>query len=258
MSTLPRIQRVLSIVFFSSIHIYSTGQNLGSSVKQLCDDTSGTAIRITSLSGKAVFSDAVAALQKAGSDGNEYGLMFGRDSSDSVIISKISTSGAINSSPVNIGFPGAFADAHNHPRNTAPSAGDIYNLIKLNKDHPAFDTRFTILANRTIYATVITDKQKADSFVTRYPPEQTPGFSPRFPEQQFNEFADLKSYLINIQNTDRTKADEIATAFMLDKYDSGVSLMLYVEQKRFQQIIVRELIDDRGNKTYRMELCTDN
>lgn len=258
MSILPRISCIIPFVFFLLIHEHSMGQNLASPAEQLCDDTSRTAIKIISLSRKTVFSYAVAMLWKAGLDGNEHGVMFGKDSSDSVIISKISTSGARNSLPVNIGFPGAFADIHNHPANSAPSAGDIYNLIKLNKDHPAFDTRFTILANRTIYAIVITDKQKADAFIKRYPPEQTPGFSPRLPEQLFNEFADLKSYLINIQNTDRTKADEIATAFILKKYDSGVSLMLYGEQKRFAQIIVKESIDDRGNKAYWTELCAGN
>ena len=249
---------IISIVLFSLSHIDSMGQNLHSSAELLCNDTSGTVIRTTSLSHKTVFGEAAAAILNAGLDGNEYGVMFGKDSSDSVIISKISTNGARNSSPVNIGFPGAFADMHNHPGNTAPSAGDIYNLIKLNKDHPAFDTRFIILPNGKLYAIVITDREKADSFVKKYRPEQTPGFSPRFPEQQFNEFADLKSYLINIQNTDRTKADEIATAFMLNRYNSGVSLMLYVEQKRFAKVIVKESIDGRGNRTYWMELCAIN
>ncbi len=214
-------------------------------------------LKLNKLAADHAFNDARSALTKAGADHNEHGLMFGKDTSGGITISSVMSDDTKNSSPVDIHFPGVFADMHNHPGNTAPSAGDIYNLIKLNKAQPAIDTRFALLANGTIYAIVITDRQKADSFASKYPPEQAPGFSPRLPEKQFIEFADLKSYLINIRGIDKPKADEIATAFLLDKYDSGLALFLYVRSKGFARVIVKES-DIKGDRSYRTELCEDS
>jgi hypothetical protein len=254
MRKVPRI--ILVIILLTTLRFGSMGQD-SSAIKQWCNDTHGIVSKLNALINKPVFSSARAALLKAGADKNEHGLMFGKDAADEVIVSPVITGGSKNSSPVNIGFPGAFADMHNHPGNTAPSAGDIYNLIKLNKDHPAFNTRFAVLASGVTYAIVITDTQKAGSFIKKYPSEQTPGFSPRFPEKQFNEFADLKSYLINIQGIDKGTADEIATVYMLDRYDTGLAVFRFIETKGFSRIIIKETTGFKGNKLLQTNFCPD-
>ncbi|MCG2613052.1 hypothetical protein LZZ85_02135 [Terrimonas sp. NA20] len=254
---MPRIQQIFFIAIFSLTAAISSGQDSLFSVVNLCNRVQDVTVWLNVFSNDPAFANAKNAIEKAAIDKNEHGVMFGRDASGKMIHSGIVSEKTRNASSVNINFPGAFADMHNHPGNTAPSAGDIYNLIKVNRHHSAFDTRCAMLANGTIYAIVITDRQKADSFISKYPPEQTAGYSPRFPEKLFSEFAEIKSYLINIQEMDRMKADEIATAFILDKYNCGVDLFLYDGSKRFSRVVVREMISGNGNRFYQMELCAE-
>jgi hypothetical protein len=186
---------------------------------------------------------------------NESVAMIGRDNDGNLKSSSIITSGQKNHSIIDISFPGAIADLHNHPGNTAPSAGDLYSLIQINIAKPAFTLRFVCLHDGVDYALAIYDPAAASAFIKAYPPQPNPGYSPRFPDTLFNEFAEMKSYLIHINAFQPRTADEMATAFMLDKYRTGVALFKANGKGEFQHLIVRQKRNKDGKKTYHASLC---
>lgn len=229
--------------------------NVDSVPQEPCTQAMPFVKKLSVFASSEVFIYAKEALKLSAHDNREHGIVFGKDSVGNIIASTLTAGGFVNSTSMDLQFPGAFADLHNHPGNSTPSAGDIYNLIEVNQRRPAFDSRITLLKNGTLYAIVIVDPAMAAIFQKAYPPEQTEGFSPRFPPVLFNEFAELKSYLINITGLDRMLADEIATVIILDKYRTGISLLRLNDNSQFERIVVEIHNTSEGNGIYNRRVC---
>jgi hypothetical protein len=177
------------------------------------------------------FSTAFAAIrEKTLSNGTlEYNVGFGRDAAGSILTSPLSTGNRSNSNipPV----PGPFADLHNHPRNTPPSSGDLYGLIRVNKKTPGYLSRYVATKNGSLYAFVVTDTAAARAFIEKFPPQQVPGYSPLFPDALLNEYRDVHQKY--------GAAEELAMAFILQKYAAGVALLKQDREGKFQLVRTR-------------------
>lgn len=189
-----------------------------------CADAQAGASRATTLSQNSTYLTAKSNIQAAAASNNsENGVTFGRDASNTITASPIITGGT-SSGNINASWPGAFADLHNHPNNTVPSQGDFYKLIEVNQNHSGYDTRFVVTSSGSVYALLIVDLTKASTWVTNNPMQTNAGL-PDFPNAIADDFADAKSYMINIMNIDPLIADEMAMALVLEKYDTGVALL---------------------------------
>lgn len=190
------------------------------------------------ISGDSSFSLAKTSIQKAGTDKHEHSITFGRDTNGKLSISPIINGDSSNGS-VRPDWPGAFADIHNHTNDQPPSAGDLYYLVKLNNKNQLYNTRFVETLNGTIYALYVYDLKLANDFVTKYPLEQTPGFSPRFPEPIFDDVDKVSTYFEG-KGIDRLTARERALALALAQYKSGVVLLKQISTGDFVSIQIQE------------------
>jgi hypothetical protein len=127
----------------------------------------------------------------------------------------------------------AFADLHNHPKNTPPSSGDLYGLIRKNRNNALYDTRFVLTPGGTLYALVITDTAAAQAFLHQFPPQQYPGYSPLFPDALLNEYRDV----IHLYGA----KEELAMAHVLVKYSTGVILLKQSTDGMFRMLRTRVL-----------------
>lgn len=222
-----------------------------------CDEAVNVKGEVNAIARTTLFPQLRTALTGGSSDGDahEKVAMIGKDVNGELRSSSIISLGRKNHSVIDINFPGAIADLHNHPGNTAPSSGDLYNLIRLNTTMPAFILRFVCLEDGNSYALAVYDQEAASVFIKTYPPQANPGYSPRLPDALFNEFAEMKSYLIHINGVRPVAADEMATAFILDKYKTGVALFKANAGGEFQRLIVREKRNKGDRKIYNTFFC---
>jgi hypothetical protein len=193
-------------------------------------------------------------IQAAASDGNEHAVTFGKDANGNVTSSPMSNGGS-SSSGVNTNWPGAFADLHNHPGATAPSAGDLYGLINIQQGNSNYNTRFVVTPDGTVYALLIVDPAKASQFISDFPKEQISGFPPNFPDPIFTDLTTAESYLQSIQGYSSQVADEMALALILDKYQSGVALLKQDSNGNFIRLGTKEITQPDGSKTYQANNC---
>ena len=162
-------------------------------------------------------------------DSKEHAIAFGRD-----LNSKVICSGITNGNVISGNIPAitrAFADIHNHPNDTPPDAGDFYGLIDINRNNSEYDTRFVITKSHTVYALLVTDHLAAEAFNINYQ-RQMPAFAggpPGFPINMVDEFREIK-YNHNC-------TDEMAMAFILEKYDAGVSLLKQDGEGVFRKLV---------------------
>ncbi|HSN59428.1 MAG TPA: hypothetical protein VLR49_00730 [Ferruginibacter sp.] len=194
-----------------------------------CESARAGVTKATRLANHKVF---IAALQ-------EIKAAFAKDSMEHSVSFATSANGEISSSPMSKGnamnssvpaLPGAIADLHNHPGNFPPASGDLYGLIDLNTNYNSYDTRFAVTQNGTIYALIITDAQAATVFNHNFPrvAPAYKGSSPTFPESLVDEFRELK-YLYNCN-------DEMALAYILEKYNTGISLLKQTGKGSFKKL----------------------
>lgn len=207
---------------------------------------------LTSLSGQTVFIASKILMKRTASDGREHAITFGRDAlavvSASPIVDGDTTNGSVNS-----GWTGSFADIHNHQSDQPPSAGDLYNLIKMGQKHPGYCTRFVLTRSDDLYALYLYDLKLAGSFITRYPPEQLPGYSPRFPEPIFDQVDKVAIYF-QVQGVEKQVARERALAFILERYDSGVAVLKQGKDGVFRVLQTKELML-KGKPGYAVSVC---
>ncbi len=150
-------------------------------------------------------------------DMKEHCISFGKDAAGNFIASSISNGSATSGKVPAIA--NAFADLHNHPNNLPPDAGDFYGLINMIKNNPNYKTRFVLTLDGTAYALIVTDIKNALTFIQNTPP-QPPAFAggpPGFPVTITDEAREMK-YKYNC-------TDEMVLAFILEKYNTGVSLL---------------------------------
>jgi hypothetical protein len=174
----------------------------------------------------------------------EHIVAFGKDSSGQVLLSAVST-GSLSSSLVPE-VAKAFADLHNHPKNTPPSSGDLYGLLEKARRSPDYNSRFVITSSGRLYALVVTDTIAATAFLNTYPPQRLKGFSPLFPDDLLNEFREIKFL--------HGAAEELAMAWMLEKYHIGVVLLKKERFGAFEQIRTR-LVKEGTDLRYVADNC---
>lgn len=183
----------------------------------------------------------------------EHAISFGIDANGDTTTSIMNNGSMHNAQVPNSN--NQFADLHNHPNPYAPSPGDMYSLITYLNTNKVGYLRYVITPNGSIYLMTIVDLAKANSFNLNYPKNQIAGFPPNFPDDIADEYNDIKSYLKNIKNVEELIADEMAMAFILEKYNTGVALLKQDSGGDFKRIITKEEPDPTGGVTYISNNC---
>ena len=211
-------------------------------------DPCNAAKTVTFISTNSGYVNAKAAIIKASADGNEHSITLGA-----------AVSGVYTQSPMNNGGPNGVAvnqslsnpifSIHNHPNNTPLSTGDIYTAVTLNTKFTGFTTSIIITGGQT-YAIMINDITKAQNFVKNYPPDLSPNYPPEFPNFIFDQIDAMKDYMgYTIEG--RTSG----IAFILDKYNSGITLMKQDTNGKFNRIKNQETTNADGSKRYLAVPC---
>ncbi|OMQ09093.1 hypothetical protein [[Flexibacter] sp. ATCC 35103] len=204
------------------------------------------AVRASMIASNAGFISARAAVVQAGADGNEHSITLGTPSSG-VYSQSVMRNGGTNGVAVSE-YPGAMAAIHNHPNNTPLSSGDIYAAVTLNTKSSAFYTSIIVTGGET-YAIVVNNLPAAQNFVKNYPPDLLPNYPPEFPNFIFDQIDAMKDYMgYNIEG--RTSG----IAFILDKYDAGITLLKQNSKGEFYPLTSKE-ITQNGSKTYTLTPC---
>lgn len=217
-----------------------------------CSDAQPSANRATTLSQNSTYTTSKGNIQNAASDGNEHSVTFGKDANGNVTASAITTGGTSGGN-VDQNWPGAFSDIHNHPNDQPPSPGDMYNLISLDQNHSGWNTRFVITPDGSVYALVIISLNTATTFVSNYPSINL-GFGPDFPDAINDDFIDAKNSALS-QGFNNLIAEEMAMAFVLDKYNSGIALLKQDSNGNFKRIVTTETVQPDGSKIYTKNNC---
>jgi len=217
-----------------------------------CTEAKALADKATTLSKNTKYTTAKSNIQTAASDGKEHGITFGKDANGNITISAMTTGTGI-SAPVNISWPGAFADLHNHPTNLPPSPGDLYGIVSLNNVHSGYDTRMVVTPDGSVYALIIINPSLAAQFIIDHPKVQIGDFPPDFPDPVFTDFDDAKIQL-QMQGFSNLIAEQMAMAFVLEKYKSGMALLKQDSNGNFKRLRTQENILN-GTTTYNATNC---
>lgn len=179
-------------------------------------------------------------------NGGENGVGFGSNISNGPIdatgVQQLNpTQGTINN-------PYAYptADFHNHPTNSPPSAGDVYSMMFYHNQNNSFQTRYIVTPNGTVYALVITNANAFADFLQQYPPQNTQ-YGPIFPTALNDEYNDIFTYYNGTQ--------EMAMAYMLDKYNTGIALTKMDGSSNFKKLGTKETITADSTKSYTTNNC---
>lgn len=163
------------------------------------------------------------------------------------------------------------AAAHTHPRLPPPSVRDLYSTLGYAKNYPTFQASYIVTKDGTIYAFVITDREKALAFLTAYP------FSDNTTDEgrifnikntvgiDFNEIYNnyMTGRLLPYSGPENEQNDglESALAYVLDKYDLGITIAKTDSKgdlKPLRPISFEYIIPSSGGKKiigYKARLC---
>jgi hypothetical protein len=217
-----------------------------------CRDAQPAANATTTLSQSSSYSSAKSNIQ--GADPNvEHSVTFGKDANGNITASSMTSCTSPSSCLVNTGWPGAFADLHNHPNDQPPSPGDMYNLIKVSNNHSGYNTRIVVAADGSVFALVVLDLNAANVFKTNYPPINI-GFGPDFPTEIFDKFQEVKDVFMQ-QGFSNLVSEERAMSFVLDKYKTGIVLLKQDSNGNFKRLKAEESTSDGGIITYIANNC---
>lgn len=217
-----------------------------------CTEAQPFANILNALAQSSQFAMAKNDIINAGTDGNEHAITFGRDASNNITASPMVNGGPTNGT-ANTNWPNGFADMHNHPNPTAPSAGDMYNIIGVNNAHVGYNTRMVIAPNGSVYALVVTNLAAANAFKTLHPPVNF-GYGPDFPSPIFDEYNDAKQRMTGLQGMGNQQADEMAMAYIMDKYGMGMALLKQDASGNFKRLRTMENMVN-GTPTYTANNC---
>lgn len=224
----------------------SKGSNLPTAPNP-CDDAKAIAAFLANFTKDSAYIRSFKNIQFVFKSGaKEQCIAFGKDSSGKIISSAKSTGNKISSTVPFI--KNAFTDLHNHANITPPDAGDLYGLIELaNKNHN-YKSRLVITSAGVVYALAITDAKAAAKFIIANP-KQIPvsnQYQPAFPGLIVDEFREMK-YRHNC-------TDEMALAFILEKYETGVSLLKHFADGNFRKLRTVLKINDK-QQIYSSIMC---
>lgn len=212
-----------------------------------CEDAKAGADWATGFAKDAVFNAALKNITQAfQSDIKEHAVTFGKDANNNIFSSGIANGSATGATIPNI--TNAFADLHNHPSNMPPDAGDFYGLIDINRNNNGYDSRFVVTPTGTVYALLVIYPAEATAFNIKYPRQVPafPGGPPGFPVAIVDEFREIK-YRFNSN-------DEMAMAYILEKYQAGVSLLKQDSNGVFKKLRTVVSVED-GQLIFRADNC---
>lgn len=181
-------------------------------------------------------------------DKNEHAVTFGRDASGDITVSGISNNGTQNSGSVP-NLTGAFADLHKHTNLKPPSSGDLYGFIDKSKNNSSFETRYILTDNGTVYAFTLINIEQAKEFDKNNPRvPNPPPFEPDFPDKINNEINEMRQIY--------GATDEMAMAFVMEKYKMGVALLKQDSNGDFKRLNTIENTEIGGTrKIYKPNNC---
>ncbi len=233
MNFLPFIFNLFFSLYFGSMPI--------SQKPDPCEEARTGAAAATEFAKDSLYHLALAKIKNAFVfDKKEHCVSFGKDVAGNMIASSILSGG--NTSGKVPAIANAFADLHNHPNNLPPDAGDFYGLLDINKNKPVYNKRFVVTTAGTVYALLVTDIAAALEFIKKHPP-QPPAFvggPPGFAVAITDEAREMK-YGFNC-------TDEMVLAFILQKYNTGVSLLKQNSNGSFNKITTTFL--KQGNQLF--------
>ena len=213
-----------------------------------CEEARHIAYAITNFSLDTPFLSAISQIKERvrKDPGHEHTVSFGRDSLNEVILSTWNT-GSRSSGRV-LDIENAFADLHNHPNNTPPSSGDLYNLLRNHLRNRRYTMRFILTTGGSLYAFAVTDTAAADRFLINYPAQQLPGYSPLFPDALLDEYREIHQRY--------GAPEELAMAYLLEKYNVGVTLLKQSAKGNFRKLRAKMFLT-RGEKSFTAVHCPD-
>ena len=188
------------------------------------------------------------------SDNQEHAVTFGRDANGNITISPMTNGINGFSAPINIGWPGAFADLHNHTNMLGPSPGDLYGLINAAGKYPGYNTRMVMTPDGSLYALVITDLVAAKAFAAAYPAVDR-GFGPDFSEIIYGDFDAAMDYFTNI-GLNGLDMDTNSMTYVLEKYNTGISLLKQSPNGAFKiQRVKKTSEENASNASFTSNNC---
>jgi hypothetical protein len=102
--------------------------------------------------------------------------------------------------------------------------------------------------SRSFYALIGT------AFKSLRPADQVPGYPPTFPGTVGDDLAEAKSYIKNVMGLNSLIADEMAMAFVLEKYDTGIALLKQGTDGAFKRLRTAQT-NSNGTLTYTANNC---
>lgn len=211
-------------------------------------DPCASAITTSGISSTAIFLKAKSDILQASADGNEHSITLGKGAAGALTQAPMNNGGT-NGVNVNKTWAAAFAAIHNHPNETPLSAGDIYTAVSLNTTNSTFTTSFILTAGET-YAIVVTDLKAAQAFIAAYPADLSPNYPPEFPQAIFDQIQDIKTTF-----GESNEARTTAMALILDKNNSGITLMKQDSSGQFKPFKTKETTNADGSKTFSSVPC---
>jgi hypothetical protein len=205
-----------------------------------CEDAQPVANSITALSQDGSFVNGKSAIQSQNPN-FEHTVTFGKDANGNITASPVNVGSGTTNGDVNINWQGAFADLHNHPDDQVPSPGDLYGLVSINENNANYSTRIVMTISGAVYALAILDKNLARDFVLNNPKSKIGNYPPDFPDPIFTDFADAKVRAQQQQYDDIT-AEQMAMAFILAKYNTGMALFKQDVNGNFKKLQTKQII----------------
>lgn len=211
-------------------------------------DPCSTGVILSNISQNAVYLSALNNVKSADST-KEHSITLGKDANGNITQAPMNNGGPVKVE-TNTSWAGAFGAIHNHPNNTPISGGDIYAAVTLNSGNSNFTTTF-VYTDGEMYAAVVTDLAAAKAFVAAYPADIRTGYNPEFPDFILDQIDYIQAYNTGSTITGRTDA----LAFILNKYNAGITLLNQDSSGRFNPIQIKETTNTNGSKTYTSTPC---
>ncbi|MBZ4036835.1 hypothetical protein K6T82_18845 [Flavobacterium sp. 17A] len=232
-----------NIIFTGSI----TAANDSSNKKDPCL----VAKELTTLSANPVFNKAVQDIRNTPDFyKKEYSISLGKNSNGNIYGTTIEP-GEESKVEVNYTIQGFFASMHNHPSYSIHSGIDLFNITFFNKLYPNFTAGFLLPNKEQVYAAVVTDLEAAQDFVATYLTDPKTKLGKHYPKHMVQEissvFEGMDSYAI--------EAEARAKAYVLGKYNSGISFFRQGGDGKFYPLKIKETKQINGLIKYELIPC---
>ncbi|WP_426486400.1 hypothetical protein [Flavobacterium sp. 2] len=207
---------------------------------------------LTTLGANPVFQKAVQDIKNTPDFYNkESGITLGKNAGGQIYADTMNP-GEKSNVAVNHSIQGFFTNLHNHPNSTIHSGKDLSNITVLSKLYPSYIGSFVIPNKEEVYAAVVTDLAAAQVFVATYLTDsktKAPAHYPKFMYQEMsNVFENLNSYSI--------ESESRAKAFVLDKYNSGITFLRQGTDGKFYPLKIKETKQANDSVKYELIPCS--